>query len=116
MKTSVLTVCRNAARTLPATLASFVAQDHDDKELIVVDGASSDNTAEVVARHRSPHLRFVSEPDRGMYDALNKGLRLAAGDAHLARTGDDVAGRGLLLDAGRRQRRRGGEVLPVGRG
>lgn len=90
MKISVLTVCRNAARTLPATLASFFAQDHDDKELIVVDGASTDNTAEVVARHRSPRLRFVSEPDRGMYDALNKGLRLAAGEAIGILNADDT--------------------------
>lgn len=80
MKISVVTVCYNAADTIAATLRSVAAQQHDDFEHIVIDGASRDATAEVVQRNAHPRLRWVSEPDKGIYDAMNKGIRLATGD------------------------------------
>lgn len=80
MRISVVTVCRNAAATIGETLRSFFRQTHPDKELIVVDGASSDDTLAVVNAFGEA-LRVVSEPDRGLYDAMNKGLSLFSGDA-----------------------------------
>ncbi|MBV9995201.1 MAG: glycosyltransferase [Caulobacteraceae bacterium] len=81
MRISVVTVCRNAAATIGRALESFFQQDHPRKELVVVDGASTDKTLEVVQAFASPELKVISEPDRGLYDAMNKGLGLFAGEA-----------------------------------
>ena len=78
---SVVTVARNAARTIGATIQSVLAQEHEDIELIVIDGASTDGTAERVRSHGDRRIRLVSEPDQGMYDAINKALGLFTGDA-----------------------------------
>lgn len=89
MKISVLTVCFNAERTIGRTIKSFLEQDHPDREMIVIDGASSDGTLDVVHSFSSGRIRIVSEPDRGMYDALNKGLKLYTGDAVGVLNADD---------------------------
>lgn len=81
MKVSVVTVCRNSAGCIGRTLESFFAQDHPDKELVVVDGGSTDGTLEVVRSFSGDGLVLISEPDRGVYDAMNKGLRVFTGDA-----------------------------------
>ena len=81
MRLSVVTVCRNAAATIGETLASFFAQTYPDKQLIVVDGASTDDTVAIARRFACEQLTIVSEPDLGLYDAMNKGLRLFDGDA-----------------------------------
>lgn len=78
MKVSIITVCYNAADTISDCLASVNAQTVP-VEHIIIDGASTDNTVELV-RKISPHARIVSEPDNGIYDAMNKGLRLATGN------------------------------------
>ena len=80
MKISIITVAYNSAATISDTLRSVASQSHRDIEHIVIDGASTDNTLDVVRAH-GPHLtRLVSEHDQGIYDAMNKGLRLASGD------------------------------------
>ncbi|MER9019307.1 glycosyltransferase family 2 protein [Mesorhizobium sp. M0898] len=89
MKISVLTVCRNSAATIKHTIDSFFAQNHADKELVVVDGGSSDETLDIVRSYPQDQLRLISEPDSGMYDALNKGLRLYTGDAVGVLNSDD---------------------------
>ncbi|TIP74946.1 MAG: glycosyltransferase [Mesorhizobium sp.] len=89
MKISVLTVCWNSAATIRHTLDSFFSQSHESKELIVVDGASSDETLSIVHSYPQEQMRLLSEPDRGMYDALNKGLRLYTGDAIGVLNSDD---------------------------
>ena len=89
MKISVLTPCRNAAGTIARTIASFLAQDHAQKEMIVLDGASGDRTIAVVESFGAADIRVVSEPDRGMYDALNKGFGLFSGDAVGVLNADD---------------------------
>jgi glycosyltransferase involved in cell wall biosynthesis len=81
MRISVVTVCRNAAATIGETLDSFFRQSHADKELLVVDGASTDATLDVVRGFARPGLTVISEPDRGLYDAMNKGLAGFGGDA-----------------------------------
>ncbi len=90
MKISVLTVCYNAQATIGHTIASFLAQDWPDKEMIIVDGASTDATLEVVRGFPQDQIRVLSEPDRGMYDALNKGLKLFSGDAVGVLNADDA--------------------------
>ena len=79
MKVSIITVTLNSATTLATTMDSVCRQDHADIEHILVDGQSSDGTVELIRSY--PHVaRFISEPDRGLYDAINKGIRLATGD------------------------------------
>ena len=90
MKISVLTVCYNAETTIRQTLDSFCAQSHGEREMIVIDGASSDNTVAIARNYASDCIRVVSEPDHGMYDALNKGLRLYSGDAFGVLNADDA--------------------------
>lgn len=80
MKFSVITVCLNSAATIRDTIESVLAQDHPDIEHIIVDGASRDGTMEIVRSYGGRIAKVVSEPDRGMYDSANKGLRLATGD------------------------------------
>ena len=81
MKLSVVTVAYNSASTIGDTMQSVVAQNWDDYEHIIVDGASRDLTLATVAKYQSPRMFVVSEPDSGPYDAMNKGLVRATGDA-----------------------------------
>ena len=90
MKISVITVCRNAAATLRRTIDSFLAQTHGEKELVIVDGASTDDTLAIVASYADPAIRAQSEPDSGIYDAMNKGLARFSGDAFGFLNADDV--------------------------
>lgn len=77
---SIITVCRNAADTIEDTLQSVTSQSYHHVEYIIIDGASTDGTLAVIERYRECIARVVSEPDGGLYDAMNKGLRLATGD------------------------------------
>lgn len=80
MKISVITVAFNSAKTIKDTLASVAAQTHPHIEHIVIDGASSDHTLEQVRLHGQHVKVLISEPDAGIYDAMNKGLAAATGD------------------------------------
>ena len=80
MKISVVTVCRNSAATIADTLQSVAAQVHPDIEHIVIDGKSTDGTMAIVDRYRDTLAVVVSEPDGGIWDAMNKGLTKATGD------------------------------------
>jgi glycosyltransferase len=81
MKISVITVCRNSAGTIAGTIQSFLSQTYPNKELLVIDGASADGTLRIAKKLVSADIRIISERDNGMYDAMNKGLRLYTGDA-----------------------------------
>lgn len=81
MKISVITVCLNSAKTIAGTLRSFVEQTHADKELIVIDGGSTDETVRIARSFEHPAIRIFSELDEGIYDAMNKGLAIYRGDA-----------------------------------
>lgn len=89
MRFSIITVCFNSERTIGDTLKSVAGQDWPDFEHIVVDGASTDGTMVVVEAHRHARLLTHSEPDQGIYDAMNKGLHLAKGDYVLFLNSDD---------------------------
>ena len=90
LQVTVVTVAYNAAATIADTLESVAAQSYPHVEHLVIDGASRDGTQEVVARHSQRVARFVSEPDRGVDDAMNKGLRMATGDVVGFLNADDV--------------------------
>jgi len=83
MKISIITATYNSGATLRDTMESVLRQTYTQIEHIIVDGASTDNTMDIV-RELEPlyqgRLRYVSEPDRGIYDAMNKGIAMATGD------------------------------------
>jgi glycosyltransferase len=81
MKISVVTASYNSEATIGFTIESFLAQNHPEKEMLVIDGASSDATLKIVESFRSDAIRVFSEKDLGVYDAMNKGFHLFSGDA-----------------------------------
>jgi glycosyltransferase involved in cell wall biosynthesis len=80
LKVSIITVCYHAGTTISDTIKSVLSQSYKNIEYIIIDGASKDNTLEVVNSFSSDNIRVVSEKDNGLYDALNKGFALATGD------------------------------------
>lgn len=83
MKISLITVTFNSAATLRDTIESVLAQSYPEIEYIIIDGASKDQTVSVIKAHESRfegRLHWISEPDKGLYDAMNKGIRMATGD------------------------------------
>ncbi|KAF0130588.1 MAG: hypothetical protein FD155_1398 [Bacteroidetes bacterium] len=80
MKISVITIAYNSGHSISDAIDSVLSQTYNDIEYIIVDGKSKDNTVEVVKSYGSRISKFVSEPDKGIYDALNKGIRMASGD------------------------------------
>jgi len=79
LKVSIITVSFNAIATLQQTIESVLAQDYSDIEYWVIDGGSSDGTKELLASY-GDRIKYISEPDKGIYDAFNKGLALVKGD------------------------------------
>jgi len=77
---SIITVCFNSAKTIEETLQSVIAQDYSNIEYIVVDGGSTDETLAILQRYRQHIHTLISEPDEGIYAAMNKGIKLAKGD------------------------------------
>ncbi len=104
MKISIITITYNSAKTLPRALESVRSQKYDEIEHIIVDGASTDGTVELIdayaqssnlqilksSNSNSPKVRWISEPDGGIYDAINKGIRMATGDVIGFLHSDDV--------------------------
>lgn len=80
MKISIITIAWNSAATIEDTIKSVVSQDYADIEYIVVDGASKDNTIDIINRYKDNIAVVISEPDKGIYDAMNKGVKAATGD------------------------------------
>lgn len=83
IKISIITPCYNSEKTIKRTLESVLNQTYQDFEYIIIDGKSSDNTLKVIEEYRSAfgnRIKVVSEPDNGIYDAMNKGIKMATGD------------------------------------
>ena len=97
MKISIITITYNSAATLPRALESVRSQTYGDIEHIIIDGASTDGTKELIINYQlsiinsqSPKVRWISEPDGGIYNALNKGIAMATGDVIGFLHSDDV--------------------------
>jgi len=80
MKFSIITVSFNSVATIETTLSSVAGQTHTDIEHIVIDGGSTDGTLEIIDRYRSGLAHVIAGPDKGIYDAMNKGIAVASGD------------------------------------
>lgn len=92
MKISIVTIVRNAEHYVDRTIRSVLAQTHPDIEYLVIDGASTDGTLEKIRAYEGRITRIVSEPDKGISDAWNKGLRMATGEViGLLNAGDEHA-------------------------
>ena len=94
MRLSIVTINRNNAAGLEKTLQSIAAQNFKEFEYIVIDGASTDGSVEIIKDYESKivHLKWVSEPDAGIYNAMNKGLRMTSGDyVQILNSGDGLA-------------------------
>ncbi len=89
MRVTIITATLNSERYLQDCIASVKNQDYDDIEHIIIDGQSTDNTIKII-RHNKHISAWVSEPDRGMYDAINKGISLATGDIIGVLNSDDM--------------------------
>jgi len=98
VKISVVTVSYNAAATIADTIESVFGQSYLNIEHIVVDGGSSDGTVDVLRQYDADIYAWVSEPDRGIYDAMNKGLSMATGDVIGFLNADDVYANSGVLD------------------
>ena len=93
MIVTIITVCRNHAQELERTIRSVESQTWQEKEYLVIDGASTDDSLDVIKAHEASITRWVSEPDQGIYDAMNKGVKMAQGEwVIFMNAGDTFAG------------------------
>ena len=101
MKISLITVCYNSEKTVEDTLKSVLQQNYENYEYIVIDGKSKDHTIDIVKKYEQKfdgRLKFISEPDKGIYDAMNKGIKLAKGDIIGILNSDDVLTNSSVFD------------------
>ncbi|KGL64349.1 glycosyltransferase family 2 protein [Polaribacter sp. Hel1_85] len=90
MKISIITVCYNSEKTIEKTFQSVAAQTYKEVEYIVVDGGSKDTTVHLIQEYKEIVTQWVSEPDKGLYDAMNKGIKMATGDLVGILNSDDI--------------------------
>ncbi|MEO6289137.1 MAG: glycosyltransferase family 2 protein [Ginsengibacter sp.] len=90
LKITIITVCKNSQQFLSETIESVINQTYKNIEYIIIDGDSTDGTKEIIQRYLNDINTWISEADSGMYDAINKGLRLATGDYILVLNSDDI--------------------------
>ena len=79
-KISIITVTKNSQKTIETAIKSFFKQDYKNKELILIDGKSSDKTISIINKYKNKISKFITEKDKGIYDALNKGFKNSKGD------------------------------------
>lgn len=90
MKISIITVCYNSEKTIEKTFQSVQSQTYSNIEYIVVDGKSTDDTLQIANNYQNVITKVISEKDKGLYDAMNKGIALATGDIVGILNSDDV--------------------------
>ncbi len=79
MKVSIITVCLNSRETIEDAILSVLEQDYQNIEYIIIDGGSTDGTLEIINKYKDRISKIISEPDKGIYDGMNKGLKVATG-------------------------------------
>lgn len=98
MKISLITVSYNSQDTIEETIQSVLSQKNIELEYIIVDGASRDNTLDIISKYRNKISHLLSEKDKGIYDAMNKGIALASGDIIGILNSDDVFAHDHVLE------------------
>ncbi|HTE01132.1 MAG TPA: glycosyltransferase family 2 protein [Mucilaginibacter sp.] len=90
LKISIITVCYNSEKTIETTIQSVISQDYPNIEYIIVDGKSKDGTMDIVNKYKENIAKSISEPDKGLYDAMNKGIDMATGSIIGILNSDDL--------------------------
>jgi len=90
LKVSIITIAYNSAETIEDTIVSVVNQDYQNIEYIIIDGGSKDETLNIVNKYKDKTATIISEPDKGIYDAMNKGIANATGDIVGILNSDDI--------------------------
>ena len=90
LKISIITVCYNSSKTIEKTFQSIQSQSYQNIEYIVVDGGSSDSTLKIIENYKTNISEYISEPDKGLYDAINKGISKATGEIIGILNSDDI--------------------------
>jgi glycosyltransferase involved in cell wall biosynthesis len=98
MKISIITVCYNSAKTIENTILSVINQTYKDIEYIIVDGKSKDDTIQIVEKYNSNITKWISEPDKGIYDAMNKGIEMATGEIIGILNSDDTLNSNTVIE------------------
>ncbi|HPF83209.1 MAG TPA: glycosyltransferase [Bacilli bacterium] len=100
MKVSIITVCYNSSKTIEDTIKSVYNQTYKDIEYILVDGKSKDNTVSIIKKYEKKfnNLKYVSEKDNGLYDAMNKGISMATGDIIGILNSDDILANDYVIE------------------
>lgn len=99
MKVSIITSCFNSEKTIEDTIQSVLSQTYPNIEYIIIDGKSTDKTLEIVNNHRDKSTKVVSEKDNGIYDAMNKGIKLSTGDYILFLNAGDRLSDSICIEA-----------------
>jgi glycosyltransferase involved in cell wall biosynthesis len=89
-KITIVTICYNSEKYIEQTIKSIINQSYDCKEYIIIDGGSTDDTLKIIEKYRDRIDCFVSEPDKGISDAFNKGIKMATGDIVGLINSDDI--------------------------
>lgn len=113
-KVSIITVVYNAATTIERTIESVLSQSYKNREYIIIDGGSTDGTLDVIDKYRDKLAYFVSEPDNGIYDAMNKGIKKATGDIIGLLNADDWYEIGALACVAAEFKRTGASIIAGG--
>lgn len=95
-KISIITVCYNSEAHLEEAIQSVINQSYGNKEYIIIDGGSTDGTLKIIEKYNDKIDYFVSEPDKGISDAFNKGIKAATGDVIGICNSDDILAKGVL--------------------
>ncbi len=98
-KVSIITVVFNGEQTLEATIKSVINQTYNNIEYVIIDGDSKDNTINIIKKYDSKISKWISEPDNGIYDAMNKGINISTGDyIWFMNSGDELADKNTVED------------------
>ena len=98
LKISIITICRNSETTIDETIQSVLGQLYGNIEYLIVDGGSTDNTIPIIHKYSNRIHYFITEPDKSLYDALNKGIKAATGDIIGILHSDDVFNDNNVID------------------